>query len=117
MFYLILGFISGSAYAGQRDLNPFLFTHHNLSQFSYVIDGRCVPNSPYKIKVTDSEKNFYQLFYNLFEALNLNDRSNLVTEDNFVTNSFLIAQVIMQLIHEMYKHYISFYFLGFDKTW
>lgn len=87
------GFVTGTSFAGQRDKSPFIFTHHNLSQFSYIIDGRNVPNTPYSIKDTDKESSYYELFYNLFECLNLNDRSNLVTEDNFMTNSFLIAQV------------------------
>lgn len=85
------GFVPEASFSGDYKKNPYIFQPFGLNLFAWQVNGQRVPQTPFIIRNSASEKQYYQIFHQLFETLNITDRSTLVNETNFTVNSFLLA--------------------------
>lgn len=91
---VLLCFVENAAYVGDRTKNPFEFKHFDLTSFNFLINSTAKPVNPYKIKITDDEKCYSQIFNKVYESIGLNQSSNsvAVNRSNFASSMFYLME-------------------------
>lgn len=86
--------VENTRYIGARNSNPHVYQDHGLIEFSFVVNGRQTPCNTWQLSNSKDEVNMAQLFHQFHSVINLGHEngSTLVTYENFLKNSFFIAQ-------------------------
>lgn len=79
---------------GKRSESPFQFKNHNLTSFSFIVNGRSKPENPLEILMSTTHQTWMMAFGRNHENLGNNgsDRSNLLTAMSFIKDKFLIVE-------------------------
>ena len=71
---IVVGFVSGTAGAGDYKKNPYRFFHYDISSIGVTINNNNTPSVPYKIDITPAQGSTYiDAFYSLFTILGKRD--------------------------------------------
>lgn len=89
----IFALVPNDVFNENRKVDQHVYSHNNLENFSFLVNGIRNPCTPYEIKNSDSEKKYARLFQGLFSAMNISHESLsfIVNYDNYMTDYFLIA--------------------------
>jgi hypothetical protein len=88
---LICAMTENESLIGSRMKDLYTFNHFDIRSFSFVVDGKKIPQTPYEIDI--STGNYTEVFARFFEALSFSTkRTNLVTLENYKNTHFFIAE-------------------------
>lgn len=91
---LIFSMVSHKAHSGDREVNPFNFTHNNIQSFALYVNGEQIPSKPLYFDYTLDGAPISTRGYNtLFKGLGINnsDSAHQITKARFDKGYFMLA--------------------------
>lgn len=86
-------FIKNSTFVGEATEDIFEWTHHGISEFSFVINGLHYPRIPFNFKINNNENCFARALSGLYSAVGYRglNKSCAVNKNNYMDKLFIIA--------------------------
>jgi len=95
---IVVCLVSSRGFNGDYQVNPYLFTHHNLSYVSVTVNNVSIPIRGMNLDFSDTDSNYLLPYYLLFSSLGIagQDESLDITRNTFSKNKCFFAFDINQ---------------------
>ena len=102
---ILMGMVTNEAFVGNYEKSPFRFRPFGLRKANLIVDGRCIPTRPYRMKF-DSSKSGGGTFTRPFQALttisgaSYSNSGNAITRTMFADGYTIIPFILAEDYHD-----------------